>query len=172
LKTNQPKADHIVARIRRETSIRFGGDPRQIAGAIVFGAGLGGLLHRLLVWSFGRWDRLAVVDGAPGASVRDGLLSFTPWALMVAGLAALASTDGGRRSRWGLRRAVGVALASAGAVVLVVGELEVHVFRTLVQGWAAHNLTWDVIFHVPGEAIAFVGWLLLPMGRTRTRATV
>jgi len=166
-----PAAEGLLARTRRETSVRLGGDARLIASALVFGAGLGGELHRLLVWSFGRWDRLVVAGDAPGASARDGILSIAPWALMVIGSALFVTTGRGRRSEWGWRRAVGIALASAGAVVLVVGELEVHVWRTLEQGWAAHNLTWDVVFHVPGEAIAFAGWLLLPIGRAaRIRA--
>ncbi|MEX2555392.1 MAG: hypothetical protein WEB06_07165 [Actinomycetota bacterium] len=48
----------------------------------------------------------------------------------------------------------------------LVGELEVHVFRTLAQEWRPHDL-WDVIFHVLGEAIALMGWLLLPRGEPR-----
>ncbi len=155
-------ASALLARTRRETVVRFGGDARLVAFALVFGVGVGGLLHRLLVWSFGRVDELAVVPFAPGISTRNALLRIVPWALIAGGAAAFAMTDRDRLSRWGWRRAVGFSLAAAGATLLVVGELEVHVFHTLAQRWPPHTLSWDVLYHVPGEAIAFAGWLLLP----------
>lgn len=153
----------LLTRTRREASVRLGRDWRVIAWGVIFGLGLGGLLHRLLVAIFERWDRLAVVPAAAGADLRDDLLTFGPWVAIAIGAILYAATRGAARARsW--RRGLGVAIAVAGAVVLVVGELEVHVFDTLVQGWEPHDLFWDVLFHIPGEAIALAGWFLLPSG--------
>ncbi|MEX2555411.1 MAG: hypothetical protein WEB06_07260 [Actinomycetota bacterium] len=134
-----------------------------LATAALLGVGVGGLLHRLLVGAFEGWDRLAVVPSARGAALREDLLTLGPWAAVTAGVIALAIT-GRRRAAGRGRRIAGLSVAVAGLVVLLVGELELHVFRTLGQGWESHDLFWDVVFHLPGETIAFAGWLLLPGG--------
>ncbi|MGH2784938.1 MAG: hypothetical protein ACRDJ1_06735 [Actinomycetota bacterium] len=152
----------LVSRTRRETSVRLGNDAVLIACATIFGLGLGGLLHRGLVAAFGRWDRLSVLPSAAGAATREDLVTFGPWIVIGVSAGILALTRRGRSPAWSWRRALGVAIAVAGLVVLVVGELEVHVFDTLAQGWKPHDLFWDVLFHVPGETVALAGWLLLP----------
>lgn len=159
----------LVSRTKQEASIRLGSDARLIVCGAIFGLGLGGLMHRALVAVFGRWDRLAVVPGADGAASRNDLLSFGPWIAIALSLGILALTYRGGETAWSWRRALGVAVAVAGVVVLVVGELEVHVFDTLAQGWKPHDLYWDVLFHVPGEAVALAGWLLLPTGTPARR---
>jgi uncharacterized membrane protein len=148
-------------RTRSEIATRLGGDRALLASAALAGLGLGGLLHGLLVAMLERWDRLAVLPGASGAGLRHDLLSVGAWVAIAVGVMVYAATRRGAAGP-GARRALGVAVAVAGVVVLVVGELEVHVFDTLAQRWAPHDLAWDVLFHVPGEAIAFAGWLLLP----------
>lgn len=159
----------LVSRTRREASFRLGNDAVLIACATIFGLGLGGLFHRGLVAAFDRWDRLSVLPGAAGAATREDLVTFGPWIAIGVGAGILALTHGGRSPAWSWRRALGVAIAVAGLVVLVVGELEVHVFDTLAQGWKPHDLFWDVLFHVPGEAVALAGWLLLPTGNRAGR---
>ncbi|MGH2726307.1 MAG: hypothetical protein ACRDKS_04955, partial [Actinomycetota bacterium] len=104
---------------------------------VIVGLGLGGLLHRALVAAFERWDRLAVVPAAPGAGLRHDLLTIGPWVALAIGAIVYALTRAGSQE-WSWRRALGVAIAVAGAVVLVVGELEVHVFDTLAQRWQPH----------------------------------
>ena len=156
----------LVSRTRRETAARLGNDAGLIACAAILGLGLGGLLHRVLIAAFEHRDRLTVLPNAPHASLREDLLTIGPLAAIALSVAVFALMRRGRSRAWSWRRAAGVSIAVAGAVVLVVGELEVHVFRTLAQGWRPHDLFWDVIFHLPGEAIALSGWLILPRSET------
>ena len=160
----------LADRARRETSAKLGPDPRLVVCAAVFGLGLGGLLHRALIALLDRWDKITVVAGAGGADLRRNLLAVLPWIVIGLSVAAIALTRAHRSPAWNVRRVAGIALAFAGFVVLVVGELEVHVFRTLAQGWRPHDLFWDVVFHIPGEAIALAGWAILPSAAARPAA--
>jgi uncharacterized membrane protein len=155
--------------MRREAGDRLGDDPRLILAAVVFGVGAGAWLHAALVAAFGRWGRLSVLPDAPLHATLNDVLTIGPW-VAVALSAAIFALTRGRAPTWNWRRALGIAIAVAGVVVLFVGELEVHVFDTLEQGWRTHDLFWDVVFHVPGEAIAMAGWLLLPVGSRQTIA--
>ncbi|MGH2796062.1 MAG: DUF2243 domain-containing protein [Actinomycetota bacterium] len=153
--------------MRREAGDRLGSDPRLILTAVLFGIGAGGWLHRALVATLDGWDRLSPAPQATRYDTMNDVLTIGPW--VAVGLsAAIFAMSRGRGPAWNRRRAIGIALAAAGGVVLVVGELEVHAFDTLQQGWRPHDLFWDVVFHLPGEAIAFAGWLLLPAGSRQT----
>jgi len=155
-------ANRSLDRRLKEVSAKFGTDPALIGCAALLGLGLGGLLHRILIALFERGDRLFDVPSADGAALRDGILAFGPW--IVLGLGIVGVLLARRSATWSARRVTGLAIAFAGFFMLIIGALELHVFRTLEEGWEPKHLWWDVAFHGPGEMLALAGWLLLPGG--------
>jgi uncharacterized membrane protein len=149
---------------RRRATEKLGANPRLIGSAALVGIGTGALIHRILVTAFEHEHRLFDAPGAPEAALRTRLLSIVPWVAIALGIGLL--TIARRRSpgTWSLRRAVGLTVAFAGFSAFAIGALEMHVFRTIEEGWKPRQVWWDIAFHGPGEVIAMIGWYLLPGG--------
>lgn len=109
----------LVRRTRWETAARLGNDAGLIACAAIFGLGLGGLLHRVLIAAFERWGRLSVIPNAPRASLREDMLTVGPWAAIALSVSVYALMGRWRTRAWSWRRAAGASIAVAGAVVLI-----------------------------------------------------
>jgi uncharacterized membrane protein len=150
-----------------------------VIAAVLLGIGLGGFIDGIVLHQVLQWHHLVSTPIPPDTvpnlehnTFWDGVFHLGTWAVTVAGVFVLASSDGARSDPGGARRVVGGMLAGWGGFNLVEGLVDHHILGLHHVRPGPDQLVYDLGFLLIGAVLLAAGVTLVRSATSRGRAAV
>jgi len=151
---------------------------RLLIAAVLLGVGLGGFVDGIVLHQVLQWHHLVSTPVPPDSlpnlehnTFWDGMFHVGTWAVTVAGVFVLASSDGARNDPGGTRRLIGGMLAGWGGFNLVEGLIDHHVLALHHVRPGPDQLVYDLGFLLVGAGLLLTGIALVRAARSSGVAT-
>ena len=151
---------------------------RLLIAAVLLGVGLGGFVDGIVLHQVLQWHHLVSTPVLPDSlpnlehnTFWDGMFHVGTWAVTVAGVFVLASSDGARNDPGGTLRLVGGMLAGWGGFNLVEGLIDHHVLALHHVRPGPDQLVYDLGFLLVGAGLLLTGIALVRAARSGGVAT-